>query len=141
MTFTIGSNSLLLAQHAYRTWHINIPHGTNPESLLDPAAWKHHASQVRPLDVIRAFSEDGAWEMWMTVLKPEPPAAVYVSKLFLARHGEVASKETADLKIEWKGPALQFCIIRTSDGEPVRKNLYPKDVAEAELIRMKQKAA
>ena len=140
MTFTIGSNTLRLAQQAYRAWIITVPHNAKPEALLTPTAWKHHAGQLRPLDVIRAVWEDGSQEVWLTVIKPTP-GAVYVSKLFSATHADAVTEDADDLRIEWKGPILQFCIMRKGDGDPVKKNLYPKDVAEAELLRMKPQAA
>ena len=138
---TLGSNSLRLAQHAYNTWLVTIPHGTDPDAILAPAYWKHHARTLRPMDVIRCFCEDGSWERWITVIKPEPPAAVYVSMVFDTRHEAAESAEVDDLKVEWKGPALQFCIVRVSTGEPVYKNLYPKARAEEELLRLKSRAA
>jgi hypothetical protein len=139
----LGTNNLRLSSHAYNTWLATVPTDTKESDLLSPSYWKHHTRTLRPMDVIRVLSEDGTWESWLTVIKPEPPAMVYVSLLFHARHASAEEATADDLTVKWRGAVHQFCIVRRrADGEDViAKNLYPKSQAEMELLRLRSRAA
>ena len=137
---SLGPGRLLAASSDFHTYSANVPYGTPPEALLNKTYWRQHVRLLRPKDIIRAFSEDGTWEMWLTVIKPDQ-AAVIVSELFRVKHSSVEVVEMDDLSVEWVSPPLQFCIVRKSTGERIRERLYPKSVAEQELLRLKNKAA
>lgn len=137
---SLGPSRLATAQSDYRDYSATIPYGTPPDAILNKTYWRHHVRLLRPKDVIRAFSEDGTWEMWLTVIKPDI-SSVVVSELFRVKHASVETVETDDLSVEWVSPPLQFCIVRKSTGERIREHLYPKSVAEQELSRLKTRAA
>ena len=137
---SLGSGGMLNANSDYRNYSATIPHGITPENILGKTYWKNHVRLLRPKDIIRAFAEDGTWEMWLTVIKPDL-ASVIVSELFRVNHASVETVEVDDLSVEWVSPPLQFCIVRKSTGERIRERLYPKPVAEQELLRLKSSRA
>ena len=139
---SLSSNGLRLAQSEYRTWLARVPHGIESEAILADTYWRHHVGQLQPMDVIRAVAEDGTWEMWLTVIKPEL-ASVIVSKLFVVSHeavGEVSADD--DYYVKWISPPMKFGVFRKSTGDRVSPNpLYPKAAAETFMLQLKQRAA
>lgn len=133
----LGTTRLVAAQHAYKTWTAVIPHGVAPDAILRRDYWRHHARALAPQDVIRCLAEDGSWEMWITVIKPDAMGA-YVSKLFLAEHSVIEDEDDGDdLSVKWLSPANKFGIIRASTKQVVASNLYPRAMADAELARLR----
>lgn len=118
---------------AYRPLFADIPAGVDFNTALRPSFWAHHVRDIRPLDTIEMFCEDGSWEALCRVMSVGQ-AEVNLSKISYAEHGTAEPdvfSETYELR--WKGPVLKWCVVRKEDGMVIADKLYPKAEAQARL--------
>lgn len=54
-------NDLWPFEHISTRHDAKIQQGVNPDALLVPGFWAHHAMKLKPFDEIRARAEDGTW--------------------------------------------------------------------------------
>ena len=115
--------------HARNTWFANIPAGTVFETLLEPDYWAHHTREIRPLDLIEAFCEDGAWEALLRVMFVGR-AEIKLSQVYFVQHQEPGEEtDSEDYQVFWRGPALKFGVRNRHNGEVVKDGFYPKSEA------------
>ena len=141
-TPALNSSCLRPAQSEFKTYSAFIPHDVAPDTIMEPAFWRHYVRLLRPTDVVRCMSEDGAWERWVTVIKPEA-AGVIVSKLFHVEHSKASASADGDelLAIKWCGQVLKFAIVNRQTGAHIKDRLYPRAEAEAALSQMRHQRA
>ncbi|KKM04207.1 hypothetical protein LCGC14_1766540, partial [marine sediment metagenome] len=118
---------------AHKDHFADIPAGVDFKTALQPSFWAHHVRDLRPLDTIEMFCEDGSWEALCRVMYVGE-AEANLKKVYYVEHGateEVSASEAYEVK--WKGPGAQFCVVRKEDGKVIQDKLYPKDKAQAYL--------
>ncbi len=122
-----------LAVQARRELFADIPAGTDFETTFNPEYWAHHVREIRPLDTIEMFCEDGSWEAKCRVMYVGE-AEVKLSKVYYVEHGATADVDASETYgIKWKGPGAQWCVVRKDDGKVIQDKLYPKDKAQTYL--------
>ncbi len=121
-----------LLQGKRNEWFADIPAGTTLETILHPTYWVHIISkQVRPLDKIEAFCEDGSWEAKLRVMYVGR-TELMVSLIYSAEHDQSTAEEDApneEFEVAWLGPSLQFVVRRKDNHAVVKDHLYPKGEA------------
>lgn len=120
-------------EHKRAELFADIPAGTAPEALLNPDYWQHLAAQLRPLDLIEAFCEDGSWEGLYRVMFVSS-AEVVLSPVRITRHGQpgqIDDHETFEIK--WISPSKKFGVVHRGNGSVVKDGLYPKSQAYSYL--------
>ena len=117
--------------HKRRALFADIPAGTNIEALMEPSYWAHHARDIRPLDLIEAFCEDGSWEALFRVMFVSN-AEVRLSPIYEVRHEKEnrVSPDGASHVVMWKGPAMKFAVIQTDTKAIIKSGFYPRSEAE-----------
>lgn len=123
-----AARALKQADHARQRMFVSIPAGTLSTDILKPDYWAHHTASVRPNDLIEAPCEDGSWDALLRVMFVGR-AEVRVSVIYCVEHDEVEGIESDIFEVKWKGPGVQFAVVRRDDGAVIKNNLYPKDVA------------
>jgi hypothetical protein len=48
--------------------HVDVPAGTDLETVMEPLWWGNYARAARPKDIIEVFCDDGTWEARFRVL-------------------------------------------------------------------------
>lgn len=120
------------ADHAYRRLFAEVPSGVDIDTVLNPDFWAHYTRDIRPMDVIEVFCEDGSWE---GVLRVMSVGTVEV-KVKLRSVTEYETDEEPEVEddlywIRWKGPAAKFAVVNKESGETIKDHLYPKSEAYA----------
>lgn len=110
------------APHARREMFAEVPSGTNPEDLLNPAYWAHYAADLRTMDIIEVFCEDGLWEASYRVMF-SGEGQVRLSQRLLVSHDQLNTDEIEELSdkyfVKFRGPAVRWSVLRkSSDGSP-----------------------
>ena len=109
-----------------------IPADTPYETIISPEYWVRYAKDIRPLDVIECFCEDGTWEARLRVMSVER-AAVHVAPVFHVKHDRSdeieIETETMTHEVVYRGAQLKFCIVHKPTGRVVKDHLFPKDQA------------
>lgn len=121
-----------------RTTYVATAHEqTQPEDLLEPEYWSHVAEKLKPWDKIEARADDGSWYAEYLVLDT---SCRWARLALLAKYdlttSDVSLSQAArdEYKIEWKGPARKFCVIRNSDNAMVHEGEQTKVGAHQWLI-------
>lgn len=122
--------------HARRELSALIPAGTKIDTILDPTYWKHYVRDIRPMDVIEAFCEDGSWEVSLRVMFVS--TAEVQLKVRWHQEYDVSQEEEIEsdiLAVKWKGPAMKFAVIRKDTKEIIQSGFYPKGEAFKHLAK------
>jgi len=120
---------LTTVEHKRRELYADIPAGTAVEDILKPDYWVHYAAEIRPLDIIECFCEDGSWEASLRVFfvsTTEVKAQLRSKTLYNAKE-EVSDSDTHE--VVWKGPSNKFAVVHKGTKAVVKDGLYPKDKA------------
>lgn len=124
--------SILPESSVTRRLHVTVPSGTDPDTVMEPSYWMHHARMLQPMDILVVFCEDGTWENELRVQFVSRDG-VKVSPRWQkpAEHGEYApdEAETSVHTVKWRGPKAKWGVMRLADGAIVRDGFYPKDQA------------
>lgn len=74
---TIKSSRLVLAEHAYRQYALDIEPGVTLQDLLRPEMWSNNTTgQLRPRDKVRVISKAGDFDCELIVKAILPGAGV-----------------------------------------------------------------
>jgi len=107
----------------------DIPTGTDPELLMEPSYWAHHAKTMQPMDMIIAFWEDGSHERWLRVMYVGRNE-VHMSLVFEVSHAPVEEPEVeSEYEVAWISPPVKFAVRRKDDHTIIMDHLYPRDAA------------
>ena len=81
------------------------------------------------MDKIEVFCEDGAWEGVLRVMFVSP-TDIKVNVISKVSYDiEEQASETDTHAIVWKGPAVQYAVIRKDTKTVLKDHLYPKEKA------------
>jgi len=114
-------------EHARREMFADIPAGTRIEEILQPTYWAHYTRELKPLDVIEAFCEDGSWEASFRVMFVGT-VEVKLSLRWKAEHQpiQVDEAESDIYQTKWRGPKCKWSVVRKDDGKVIADGLFPK---------------
>ena len=131
---------LNLAEHSWRHWSANIPEGVELKEILQEDFWTHYHKQIRPMDIVTAMREDGAWEAWLRVMFVSP-AGVKMEIMFSKEYDTIDEQEAATLSdiydVKWGGPSAKFRVIRLSDNTVIKDGFHPKSEAFAYIKNLR----
>ena len=119
---------LQLMEHGFKGHLATIPADVSPSTVATEDYWAHVVGPFGPMDIIRAFWEDGTKEIWFTVLFVSP-AGVKLSKLFEVEHEPAGDDEEDIFKAQWRGPHAQWCVIRTDSKIVIKDKMQSKSEA------------
>jgi hypothetical protein len=135
-------------QFSARSWGnthgITVPAGTNFEDVLEPNYWALVAPSLLNGDWIRVLTDDGSYEALITVRAVSGPGSgrqnnrAIVAKLQFWTFDPVidpAVRPTSH-RVEYRGTHLKWCVIRNSDGEPVKDGYTSEDEARGVLTAL-----
>ena len=119
-----------LAEDKRHDWVVDIPIGVSLEQLMEPAYWALCAAQMDPMDHIEARAEDGSWVAYLIVAMCERTYAIVVLDRCVKMTADIEKPATAvKHKVEWKGPHMKYCVIRTADSQAIKSEFRTKDEA------------
>lgn len=103
------------AEHGRQEWLATAESSDHPEDFTKPEFWANVAARMRPLDHVEVRTDDGAfWGEYLVVACDRQWAQLHaLREVRLAQ----AIKQPTDkrFRVEWKGPHLKHCVIRTQD--------------------------
>lgn len=119
-----------LAEDKRHDWVVDLPMTVSLEQAMEPSYWAHVAAQMDPLDHIEVRAEDGSWVAYLIVSFCERNYA----KVVLDRRIQLGDDREVPLtsqkhKLDWKGPKMMWCVIRTSDGAVLHEGERDKAIA------------
>lgn len=123
-----------LAQSHRRELFADIPAGSTLETILEPSYWAHHAHEIKPLDIIEAFCEDGSWEARLRVMFVAN-GEVKLSLMSKVDHAATAVAAPADTpyEIKWISPTKKYAVRRKDNHTVIADGLYPESAAHEYL--------
>lgn len=121
-----------LAEHKRHDWVVDIPISVTIEEVMDPSYWAHVAAQMEPLDHIEVRADDGSWVAELIVRMCEKNYAHVVLKQLTKLDAPTeAPQSSTKHKVEWKGPALRWSVIRLADSQIIHSGDKSRDFAYA----------
>lgn len=113
-----------------REMYADIPADTPIETILESDYWMHYARDLRPMDIIEAFCEDGSWEANLRVMFVSTTDVKV--EVRWKKNYEVADfvGETDSHEIKWKGPVRKFAVIHKETGNVVKDNFTKEQAHE-----------
>lgn len=119
-----------------------VRQGVQPDDVLVPGFWAHHAVKLRPFDEIRVRAEDGTWLARYVVLDCSRTwAKVQQLSFHRLTTGQVAETQASELEVKafvdahqvvHRGPH-KWSIVRKSDKAVLEQGIGVKDDAIAWL--------
>ncbi len=119
-----------------------IAQGVDPDELLKPAFWAHHAMKLKPLDEIRAHAEDGTWLANYVVLDCSRTwAKVQLLSFHRLTTADVSQTQASATEVETfkdqhkvvhRGPH-KWSVVRKADNAVIFEGFAVKDEASAQL--------
>lgn len=140
----LGPNDLQLFEYISTRYDAVIPQGVDPQQILRPEFWAHHAVKLRPMNEIRARSEDGTWLAVLVVLDCSRTwAKVHMLSLHRLTTSDVsltqASQAEVDAKIDQHeikfAQGRKWHVVRKGDRAVVQENIGEKEAAIAWLAK------
>lgn len=113
--------------------------GVTLEDIQQPAYWSHVARQLSPGSKIEVMAQDGSYYALLLVVT-KGRAEVAVEVLFAKElDGMAVEEDDPAYIVEWKAPALKWCVIRTADNEIVADK-FPHKSHAFNWIKNRKKA-
>lgn len=120
-----------------RNIHVaTVEAGVSWEDVQNPAFWVHVARRARRCDRIEVYTDDNSYfgELMVVDIGAAFLKVVPLRYVELASPVGEASAAVADgYSIQWKGPALKFCVIRDTDKARVHEGEAERSGAVAWL--------
>lgn len=121
---------MMLVEHGRQDWIVNAEEGVAVEQIMEPAFWAHTALKMKPFDYIEVRAEDGAWIAELRVLGCDRNwARVHLCHHYQLTTTDVSLSQAAKHEVKWKGPHMQFCVIRLADQMTVKEKCETKESA------------
>jgi len=113
--------------------------GTPYDAVTEPSYWAHVAQKINPYDKIEVVAEDGAWYAELLVLSVDKMAITVREIVLIDLHGDSTEdaegdQEQSDYFSKYRGPHLQWCVMRRSDQACVRDKIQTKVQAQQEAL-------
>jgi hypothetical protein len=126
----LHANAFQLAEgFARNSWRVTLDEETPYERLFEREFWSHVASQLGRGDIIEVTDEKISFGAILIVRACDRLWAV-VGEISRNDFDAPVAVEDAPLIIQWKGPKLRFCVVRTTDNERVKEGFQVKEDAE-----------
>lgn len=132
------------AAYSRTTWEFkDFPAETTVKDILEPDMWCHVAKQwLKALDEIIVIPQGAPFRAHLIVMdKGDTYAKLKLLNLVTLNGAEAEEApavievthlpEDAPVSVEWKGPQLKYCVIRTKDSERLKTGFAIKSEAEA----------
>ena len=124
-----------LAEHKRNDWVLEVPVSVSLEQAMESSYYAHIAAQMEPLDNVQLCAEDGSWVADLVVQFCERNyARVVLKTLTKLEPTRDAPASSVEHRVEWKGPALRWCVIRNSDNKIIKDGLRSKELGHAERL-------
>jgi hypothetical protein len=133
--------------HFWSTYQCIADEAHTPDDAKTSEYWSHVASarQLRVHDIFEVRCENGLWSLDLTVTALANKACrVRVLREWLSDDYADAGAEESPVEgviVQWKGPALKWCIIRGSDREYIKQGLATKGDAHREALEYEKLVA
>ena len=124
-----SARPVVSASHKRRHLFVELPAGTQPEELMDPRYWTHHAREFTPMDRVEVFCEDGLWEAEFRVLFVGTQE-VRMTPITITRHDAVEGA-TGPYVVEWISTSKRWGIRRSDNNEVVKDGFFSQSAAHA----------
>jgi hypothetical protein len=124
--------ALLQRADHFRTHYVAaVPEGVTADDVQQPEFWAHVATKLRRMDMIEVLAEDESYYAELLVMD----AGVGFAKVKMLRFVELeaageSTEANSAFKIEWKGIAKKYSVIRKSDSVTLRDGFTKKFDAE-----------
>lgn len=132
----MGPNGLQLAEHRRNLWAIECAKGVEPDDLLEPSYWTHHAGKLAPFDKIEARAIDGLWYQEFIVSDSSRAWARVKPLTDVVRFAntDVSQSQAApsDYEVMHRGPR-KWSVIRKKDRAVMFEEGSQRDAAEGWL--------
>jgi hypothetical protein len=114
-------------------WVCTAEFGTTIEQVRDEGYFAHIAARLHAYDHIEVRVDDGTWLAQLLVLEcGRNWARTHLLSFHNLTSSDVArTMSVPKVRIEWKGPHLQFCVIRKSDNQILQDKLSSEEAARA----------
>lgn len=126
-----------LLEHLNVAYGVTVEQGTKLADVMKPAFWAHVAAKLRPYDEVTVRIDDGTWLAKIVVLSTGRAWAkvhlLHEYKLSAADTDLSQAAHNEGYKVMFRGPHLQWCIVRVSDGEPIKEQMQREEEAQAAL--------
>ena len=124
---SIHPSRMRLSEYERQDWVCNAESGHTVEDCLTPMYWAHMAPQMNYGDHIEVRAEDGQWIAEFFVLQVDRNwAKVLLMKKFDLSTIPAVPPVESQHKVEWKGPQIRFCAIRSADMAIVKEGFLTK---------------
>lgn len=120
-----------LAEHARAVWCVTPEAGTTLKDVLAQDYWANvAATKLKPGTIIEVMPEDASfWAQLLVMDTGRLAASVKVLHAVKLEADAPLQEAPGDHYIEFKGPKLQWCIVRRSDKSIVKEGIRGKDTA------------
>lgn len=119
-----------LSEDKRHDWIVDLPITVTLEQALEPSFWAHVSAQMDPLDHIELRAEDGSWVAYLIVSFCERNyAKVVLDRKIQLDNSQEVPLSTIRHKVEWKGPHMKWCVIRTKDNALLQEGMRDKGMA------------
>lgn len=124
-----------MQEFVHRNYIAVIPEHMSLSDVLEPSFWAHMAGGLQQWDRIEVVAEDRRYWGEVVVLHATNTGA-HVAWLHkpidldpMASVPHVAEIQLDGVKVAWKGPLEQFCIIRDGDNRVLRSRIPTRSAA------------
>ena len=121
-----------LRENTVQDWVVDLPVTATLDDALEPSFWAHNADRMQPSDQIILRAEDGSWIAYLVVAYCERNyAKVVLDRCIKLDADTTAPVTTIKHFVQWKGPRLKYCVIRTADSALLKEGCLTKDEASS----------
>ena len=141
----LGPNDLQLFEYSSQRYDAVIAQGVKLDQILAPEFWAHHAVKLRPMNEIRARSEDGTWVAYLLVLDCSRTwarlALLSLHPLTTSDVSQTQASSEAEVQATIAAHEVGFnqgrkwYVKRKSDNAILQDQMAEKDVAKAWLAK------
>ncbi len=137
-------SQIALAEFAIRHHVITLPVGTEFADCLVPAFWANVTHLLRVCDKIDVYDARGTTYAELLVRAVSQSRPVQGTKggalMYVLRHVDLDPPERRarppEYRIEFRGPAETWCVIRIGDGAIMKSHLDSREMAERHIATM-----
>lgn len=115
-------------QSVHRTMFADIPAGTDFKTVLRPEYWAHQTRELRPLDLIEMFCEDGTWEALCRVMQVGEVEAK-LSPIYFVQHETQSADDSDEYEVKYISPSIRYVVRRRDTNAILKDHLQTKSAA------------
>jgi len=124
-----------LAEDKRHDFVVDIPPTVQRDEIFVPSYWAHVADQMQPMDHIEARWEDGSKIIYLVVQMCERNyAKVKLLNEVLFDDDVAVPVGSEKHKVEFKGPRMQWCVVRLADSVILHRDEKSRELATAWMI-------